>query len=254
MNRMDQSLGLASRRGSAIGRRHDHLFYTGMSLAIIVAVFVGFAPTYYLKGYFHPAPLAPLVHLHGFVFTTWILLFLVQTVLVARDRTDLHRKLGLAGAILAATLVLLGLTTAVAAVRYGSFAAGGVELLRFLAVPLGDILVFAVLASAGIYLRRRPEPHKRLMLLATISLLNPAVGRWPLAILQGAGVTASMASFAITDLFLVAGLLYDLWSRGRVQPAYVWGGLFLILSQPLRIVISNTDAWLAIAHVLAGTA
>src|SRR4029078_3829549 len=99
-------MSLDSRRGSDIGRSHDHLFYVGMSLASMVTVFVGFAPTYYLKGYFHGAPLAPLVHLHGVVFTTWILLFFGQTVLVARDRTDLHRKLGWAGAILAATLVV----------------------------------------------------------------------------------------------------------------------------------------------------
>jgi len=225
--------------------RNDRLFYLSMSLVIVATVFVGFAPTYYLKSYFHAAPLPPLVHLHGLVFTSWILLFVTQTVLVAGRRIDLHRRLGFVGAVLAALLVVIGLTTAIVSARR-NFAAGNQGALTFLAIPFGDMLVFSVLVTAGIRYRRRAEAHKRLMLLATISILDAAIVRWPLAIMAAGPV----AFFGVTDLLIVAGLVYDLMSRRRVHPAYIWGGLLILASQPLRLAIAGTSAWLAFARAL----
>jgi len=225
--------------------QYDRLFYTGMSIAIAITVFVGFAPSYYLKDYFGRPPLPPLVHVHGLVFTSWIVLFFVQTVLIASHRVSVHRRLGLAGAGLAALLVMVGLATAVGSARR-NVAIGGTGALAFLATPFGDMLVFALLATAGILYRRRPDTHKRLMLLATIGLLTAAISRWPLAIMQRGPV----AFFLVTDLFVVAGVGYDLASRRRIHPAYVWGGLLLVMSQPVRLAISHTDAWLAFANKL----
>jgi hypothetical protein len=225
--------------------RNDR-FYTGASLAILTAVFVGFAPTYYLKGYFHAAPLPLLVQVHGLVFTGWILLFLTQTSLIAGRRIDLHRRLGLGGAVLAGLLVVLGLTTAIVSARR-NVAAGNTGALTFLAIPFGDMLVFCVLAAAGIYYRRRSEVHKRLMFLATISLLGAAFVRWPLAIVAD----GPRAFFATTDLFIVAGLIHDLVSHGRLHPANIWGGLFIVASQPLRLTIACTGTWLAFARAIA---
>jgi len=236
---------MATRVLHLVDWRNDRLFYTGMSLVIVATVFVGFAPTYYLKSYFHAAPLPPLVHLHGLVFTGWILLFVTQTVLVAGRRIDLHRRLGLVGAVLAALLVVIGLTTAIVSARR-NFAAGNQGALTFLAIPFGDMLVFSVLVTAGIRYRRRAEAHKRLMLLATISILDAAIVRWPLAIMAAGPV----AFFGVTDLLIVAGLVYDLVSRRRVHPAYIWGGLLILASQPLRLAIAGTSAWLAFARAL----
>jgi hypothetical protein len=64
-----------------------------VAITITLAVFVGFAPTYYLKGYFGGAPLTPLVHVYGLVFTGWVLLFFAQTALIARGRA--HQWLNL---------------------------------------------------------------------------------------------------------------------------------------------------------------
>jgi hypothetical protein len=224
----------------AVGR-NDRPFYTGMSAAIILTVFVGFAPTYYLKGFFGAAPLAPLVHVHGLVFTCWILLFFAQTVLIARHRTGPHRRLGVAGAGLAALVVVVGLTTTVAVARRVATGGAG-RPLSFLAVPFGDMLVFAVLAAAGILYRRRPETHKRLLLVATIGLLDAAFARWPFAIMKAGPV----AWFVVTDLFVLAGVCYDLVSRRHVHPANVWGGLLLLISQPIRLAVGHTDTWLAL--------
>ena len=216
-----------------------------MSLAAVVTVFLGFARTYYLRSYYQTTPLPLLVQLHGLVFTSWIVLFFVQTVLIASHRVSVHRRLGLAGAGLAALLVMVGLATAVGSARR-NVAIGGTGALAFLATPFGDMLVFAILATAGILYRHRPETHKRLMLVATIALLSAPISRWPLAIIQRGPVTL----FLVTDLFVLAGVGYDLASRRRIHPAYVWGGLLLVMSQPVRLAISHTDAWLAFANKL----
>jgi hypothetical protein len=217
-------------------------FYAAMSVAFAVSVFIGFAPTYFLRGYFEGPPLSPLVHLHGLVFTGWIALFLTQTALVAGRRIDLHRRLGRAGMVLAAMIPILGLTTAIDSGRR-NFAANPVEALTFLVLPFGDVLVFVTLAAAGLYYRRSPETHKRLMLLATIAILDAAVARWPLEIIQ----TSSIAFFVLTDLFMLPGIIYDLVSRRRIHPAYLWGCLFILISQPVRMAIAGTRVWLAFA-------
>lgn len=242
---MISSQTMATGVAHAVVSRKDRVFYTGMSLAAVATVFVGFAPTYYLGAYFQAAQLTPLVHLHGLVFSSWILLFFTQTVLVASRRTDLHRRLGPIGAALAVLLVVVGLTTAIVSARR-NFAAGNEGALTFLAIPFGDMVVFSILAAAAIYYRRSSEAHKRLMLLATISILDAAIARWPLAIVAAGPV----AFFGLTDLFVAAGLLYDLSSRGRVHQAYIWGGLLIVSSQLLRLAIAGTDVWLAFARAL----
>jgi len=157
-----------------------HLFYVGAALAIAAAVAIGFAPTYYLRGYFHPQRLPLLLKLHGFVFTSWIALLVLQTSLVAATRTRLHRRLGVIGGIVAALVVVLATIAALVSVRRDA-ASGSTDALGFLAIPFGDMLVFGVLVAAAFYYRRRSDVHKRLMLLATTALLGAAFARWPLA-------------------------------------------------------------------------
>lgn len=93
--------------GLSLGRGRRR-FFTGLALAIAITVFAGFAPIYYLRFYFTHTPLAGLLHLHGVFFTAWVLLFLVRSTLIAGGRTGLHRRLGVAGAVLAALLVAVG--------------------------------------------------------------------------------------------------------------------------------------------------
>src|ERR1044071_9246719 len=96
--------GVLAAQAGAIGKRRERLFYTGMAVAILITVFAGFARTYFLRPYFEPQPLLPLLHLHGVVFTAWVVLFITQTALVAARRTDIHRRLGVAGAALSALM------------------------------------------------------------------------------------------------------------------------------------------------------
>lgn len=224
-------------------RRREHLFYTGMALAIALTVFAGFARTYFLRPYFETQPLMPLLHLHGIVFTSWVALFVLQNLLVASNRTRVHRRLGVLGGALSVLMIAVGVYTALVRAKQGASPVGDVSPLAFLTIPLGDLLVFGSLVGAGFYFRRRPDVHKRLMLLAMISILPAAVARLPLAIMQA----GPPAFFGLTDVFIVACLIYDLLSRGRPHRATLWGGLFIIASQPLRLLIGGTHAWIIFA-------
>jgi hypothetical protein len=226
------------------GRRRERLFYICMSVAFMATVFAGFARTYYLRPYFSTPSLTPLLHLHGIVFTSWLILFLTQTTLVAVKRTDIHRRLGIAGAVIAVLMIIIGSTTAIIRAKVAEVPPGAPSPLVFLTIPLGDMLVFTSLVGAGFYFRRRADVHKRLMLLATISILPAATARLPFAFIQQVG---PLAFFGLPDLFIVVCLIYDLVTRGRVHRATVWGGLLMVLSQPLRLAVGNTHAWIAFA-------
>lgn len=220
----------------------DRRFFTAMSLAAAITVFAGFAPTYFLKSAFGTPALSPLVHVHGLLFTSWIVLFVVQTSLIAVKRTHIHRRLGVLGGLLAITMIVVGFLTAVAAARRGVSPPGSPPALQFLVIPLGDILVFASLVGTGLFFRRRPQIHKRLLMLATISLLTAAIARLP-----HVGPLGPLAFFGLTDVFIVVCLVYDRVVRGRIHPAFIWGGLLIVLSQPLRLLLAGTDVWLAFA-------
>ena len=226
------------------GRRRERLFYTGMAVVFVITVFAGFARTYYLRPYFGTPALGPLLHLHGIVFTSWLALFLTQTVLVAANRTGVHRRLGVAGAVVAVLMVLVGTATAIIRAKVAEVPPGSPSPLVFLTIPLGDMLVFACLVGAGFYFRRRVDIHKRLMTLATISILPAATARLPFAFIQEVG---PLAFFGLADLFIVVCLAYDLVARRRFHRATVWGGLLIVVSHPLRLLIGPTQAWLAFA-------
>ena len=133
----------------------------------------------------------------------------------------MHRGLGWVTAALAVVMVIVGTTAGIVSMR-GQVEAGNVDqALAFLTTPLFSMVVFATLVAAAIRLRRDTQTHKRLMLLATISILDAAIARLPFAFLR----TSTWTFMAVTDVLVIAAILYDLASRRRVHPAYVWGGL-----------------------------
>jgi hypothetical protein len=226
-------------------KRRERLFYTGMSVAFLVMVFAGFSRTYFLRPYFNPQPLLPLLHLHGIVFSAWLALFLAQTTLVAANRTRIHRKLGIAGVVLASLMFIVGCVTAIIRAKVIEVPPGSPPALVFLTIPLGDMLVFAILVAGAFYFRRRPDTHKRLMLLSTIAILPAAIARLPFDFIQQYG---PLAFFGLADLFIVPCLIYDFLTRGRPHRATVLGGTLIVISHPLRLIIGNTAGWLAFAN------
>jgi hypothetical protein len=236
------SAGLDLVAGQQLVGARDRRFFGGMAIAVAVTIFAGFAQTYYLKGVFGSPALPPLVHVHGLLFTGWILLFATQTTLIAVHRTDIHRKTGVVGALLAVLMVVVGVQVAIGFARRGVDPSGMGEPLRFMAIPLFDLLTFATLVGLGVYWRRTRQTHKRLMLLGTIALLPPALFRVPLL-----GAAGLPVVFGVADIFVLACLVYDKMAHGRIHPAFLWGGLAVLLSLPLRLAVSGTGAWLSLA-------
>jgi hypothetical protein len=231
-----------------LGARYDRQFYTGMAIAAAVVVFVGFAPTYFLRASYQATPLPAYLQVHGFLFTTWVALFIAQTSLVAARRTNVHRRVGWATAALAGVMVVVGTTAGVWSMRRQVEAGFAQQAQVFLTTPLFSMVAFAAFVAAAIKLRRDSQTHKRLMLLATISILDAAVARLPLEVLR----TSSWAYLPATDILLAAAILYDVMSRRTVHQAYVWGGLLLVTEQALRIPVGETAAWQAIARSIIG--
>src|SRR5262249_35905702 len=149
-----------------------------------------------------------------------------QVTLVAVKRTDVHRRLGIAGGVLVAFMVVVGTMTAIHAARRGVTIPHGPPPLVFLVIPVFDLLVFSSLAAAGFYYRNRSQIHKRLMLLATIALLVPAVARLPLGFIRAVG---PLAFFGLTDVVLLACVAYETYVHRRLHPAFLWGGLWLVI-------------------------
>jgi hypothetical protein len=220
----------------------DRIFFTTMSFAAALIVLAGFAPSYFLRSSTLP-PLTRLYEAHGLLFMSWIILFILQSALVAGGRTGIHRRLGIAGAILAAAVFTIGVTVSIETLRRGG---GGADPRRFLSIPLGDIVVFGGLVVAAFLLRRKTAAHKRLMLLATISLLAAGFGRFlPQIHMQG------MTNFFLCTAICVAVVMaYDFTSRGRVHPATLSGGLAVAVFKPALYLFAATPAWLAFASTL----
>jgi hypothetical protein len=177
-------------------------------------------------------------------------LLVAQTRLVAAGRTDVHRKLGRWGVVLAVGMVVLGVLGALTAARRSTgFVGIPVPPLQFLVVPFFDMLIFSSFVTLAIANRGEPQAHKRWMLLASIELVTAAIARWPVVMTAGVGIPLF---FGLTDLFLVPIVIWDLVSRGRVHSVTLWGGLLMIASQPLRLVVSGTPTWLAFARWATG--
>jgi hypothetical protein len=229
----------------------DHRFYLTMAVATIVVIGTGFAPTYYLRRAFDGAPLAPIVQWHALVMTLWLLLFLLQTSLIATGRAQAHRRIGAAGVILAVAIVILGFETMLFAGRDGfvgrSYPGSS---LSFMSIGFFDILVFAILVGLGLCFRRVSGTHKRLMLLAMIALWPPGVSRLPLA---PDGLPPGLFAAIAVSCVVMGCAIYDFARRGRLHPVYIWGGSLFIVSLPLRFVLGMTDTWVAFADWMINT-
>lgn len=227
------------------GRRYDRQFFAAIVILLTVVVVVGFAPTYYLAGVVR-APLAsPVLHIHGAVFSSWMLLLLVQTGLVSAKQVQLHRKLGVAGFLLACLMFVMAVLAGADAMARAISAPNSEALLGFLVVPLTEAVAFAVLAAFAYGLRRNPAAHKRLIVIATAGVTGPAFYRWHVSFLYHHSYAADWAS----SIFLVLLAVYDLWSTHKVQRATLWGSVFQILMQQIATrVVGPTAEWHRFAH------
>lgn len=225
-------------------RGFDRRLFLVAAIVLPLIILVGFARTYYLKELFATPPLSsPLVHVHGLLMSAWVLLFVVQVWFISSKRIRLHQKLGYIGVGLGILIVGVGFFTAVAAAKYGAPSTPpGIPRLAFLAVPLGDLLVFAILFGAAIYYRKKPAIHKRLILLAMLDFLPPALGR--IGFLQPLG---PLAFLGIPALLAIVVFAVDLWMTRRLNKVYLAATIFFVAAEPMRIVVASSDTWMRFA-------
>lgn len=227
-----------------VSRRGERLFLWGAVVALFVVV-AGFSRTYYLKTFFDDRSLTTLVHLHGLVMTLWFSTLLAQVLLVRTGNVRVHRKVGVFGVGIAALVLVIGIATALAAARAGH--SPGPPPLVFLAIPLGDMVVFATLVTLGVVYRKRADFHKRFMLMASLGIMTAAVAR--MQFLQAGGLPLF---FGVTDLIVLGFVLTDTIGRRRLHPAFGVALAVIVGSQVARFLIAGTPAWQHFARWLTG--
>jgi hypothetical protein len=216
-------------------------FYPLFAIALAAFVVIGFSRTYYLRFLTDRPPLQVLLQLHGLIFTAWLVLFIAQTQLVAARRVDLHMKLGVAGVFLAALVVASGLLAMFVGAATPRVTQLGFTSVQATIVPLTNILPFASLVTAGVIWRRRPSLHKRLMLLAMISILGAPTVR--LIALFGWRPYAMLIQMSVIAMLVTVCLAYD-WRKNRVvHPVFAIGGVVLVALWPLRYAIARSEMW-----------
>jgi hypothetical protein len=233
---------MAISRATSSARRHP-AFFLAMSSLLIVLVFLGFAPTYYLRP-IAAGPIPGYLHVHGAAMTTWFLLLLVQTALIATRRRALHRRLGIAGACVAVVIVVLNPLVVAWSVPHLMAGNGSTELTAFIVVV--DLLlvgIFAALVGLAIRWRRYPETHSRMLVLASLAVLGPALGRLSLN-LAGTPLPGVIALMTLPLLVVVHDGVMMKW----VHPVSGWGATAIVGSTLISIAIANTAAGAAIVR------
>lgn len=255
---------LASRT-TRIAVKRDR-FFAVMSGVTLLIVLAGFTPTLYLRPLFKPVPIPAYLYFHGIVLTAWFVWFFVQTLLVQTGRTILHRKFGVAGAVLAALVPVAGLmATAGVVPRIVSSGVGldddasaigiggGVPVIAFVGMVVWGnaltALVFPVIAGTGILQRRKPATHKRLMLIATIAIIGPPVAR--LARLPFLGGEGGSLVPTVIYLLLFTMVLHDALTNRKIHPATVFGAAVVVAVMNLSGLIAGTEAGRAVVRWLA---
>jgi hypothetical protein len=229
-----------------LNRNADRAFFCAMVLLLLATVLWGFARTYFLAGMV-AAPLPNrLIHIHGAVFTLWMVLLIVQTGFISARRVKLHMKLGMVGFCWAAVMLAMGSMAAVDSLRRGT-APLGLDAVTFFVIPTSDLLLFAIFIYFAYRWRRDKEAHKRLILIATIAIVDAAIGRLPIPLLVQHPPTQDL----VTGGFLLLIVLYDLFSLHRFSKTTLWAGALLMAVHLTRVPLALSHPWHAmVGHLL----
>ena len=216
-------------------RRADDIFFTAMSLLMLVIVLVGFAPSYFLRGAVFAHLPSLLVHLHGAVFSTWIILFVIQSSLISAGNIRLHRKLGVLGAVVAGLMVVLGVLAPFGTLRRAAVLPSFFTPASFLIGNVIGILIFGAFVAVAICKRNNPKVHKRIMFIANTMLMPPALGRMPF-------MYAHPYLIGLIPLGMILALfVFDLFTWRRPLAVTVIGGLIFFVSNPIMDAVVHTS-------------
>jgi FtsH-binding integral membrane protein len=244
-------------------RRPRTRFYLGLALVCALIAIGGFAPSYWLQLPAGTFKGAPLLHIHGALATAWVLFLISQSTLVTRGSVARHRDWGLFGISLASVLTIVAMMVAIQAMTDKLAAGGGDPVRAFLIVPMTGIVMFAGFTAAAVANIRRPEWHRRFMIVGTVALLGAAMARvfFFFAVGGGPGVRPGLmgappppamplVSGLLLQLIIVAGMVHDKRKHGRIHPAWIYGFVILTAVTLLRVPLGETNLWLGIADWL----
>lgn len=228
-------------------------FYVYMAISCAAVAFLGFAPSYWVPLAAGTFKARPILHIHGTVFFAWTLFFVFQTWLAASGKVAKHRTVGMVGVSFATAMTILGVLASInqmqEAAALGLADAGK----AFAIVPLVDIAFFAIAITIAIVNVRRAEVHKRLMLLASVAILDAPIARWFVAFLAPPGqigpppVAVDIPPTLVACILLIIAMVFDWRTRGRPHPVYVWGIGALIALKVLQVPFSATPVWHSVA-------
>lgn len=225
----------------------DKYFYFFMSLLVAAIVVWGFSHTVDAS-LFHPAVPRPfLLWIHGTVFSGWVVFYILQSALVRTHNVRVHRSLGWFGVALGTVMVPLGITTAIVMGRFDTYQLHQKGADAFLIVPFFDMAAFATLLALAIYWRKKPELHRRLMLIATCGLLDAAFGRIDY-------LFNNSLYFLCLDGVILLGVGRDLIVNRRIHKVYLVGLPVLMVCQGFVVYIlrSSSHWWVRIADAILG--
>jgi len=229
-----------------VNRTLERTFFTGMAFLMCACVYIGFSPTYFQAGMMRAPLPSPILHLHGAVFTLWMLLFTTQAVLVAAHRVKWHRSLGTVAFCLPPLMIVLGVIAAVDALHRG-VQIGPLDPATSFAIPTIGILGFIVVIYASWKTRRQPDAHKRLILLATIGLVEAAFGRFPWSRL---GLPPAAGALTGLGILIVLVIVYDLVSLHRIHRSTMWAAPLTLVVNAAAVPIGMTAAWHSFAAAI----
>jgi hypothetical protein len=224
---------ISSDRPLVFGSRRRSFFCVGISGLLLLIVVAGFSRTLYFRALFE-APQIPLyLYLHGAILTAWFAGLVLQTALVKTGRPDLHRRFGPFGVGTAVAVFLISLFAVFSfparqQLQGIDVEAGIARISRIVWIDLVALVAFATFVGAAIVLRHRRESHKRFMLLASISIVQPALARlFRLPAFSGI-VPDRFVSLATLVALILSIAVHDLITLRRIHPATLIGGsLFL---------------------------
>lgn len=215
------------------------LYFVAFALLALALVLAGFSPTFFVPVARRTFEGPITVYVHAAFFLTWVSLLIAQAVLAVSRKLTWHRQLGSISLVLIPAMIGSGVAVSLWATARDLRASQGDAALAYLFGLFCDVAVFAILASVAVAMRRTPPVHKRLMVLATIALLGPALGRIP--------AIADQTTAAIVALLLSLAV-YDLVNNRRVHAATLWCGGGFFASTFVQVPIGATAPWLSIAR------
>ena len=217
----------------------------------VAIVFIGFLPTYWIPVFTSLEPIRSLLHMHAALFFGWVVLFLVQSILVRQNRLLAHRRIGKIAAAWAIITITTGVYLAIETIARDLELIDGTFNAVPTFIPLTQIFMFACFIAAALANIRKPDVHKRFMVLAALVATTPAFARLFLAALGEPSLIVVGSIFLASNGLIVIVAWYDAICNNRLHPIFLYGGLSILLIRIARVPFAISTTWRETAEFIS---